>query len=69
MNPWFIWTSFKLLLAVLAQTTLVVDALAQHTHFAMSYSCITLLHCIDCVSSLFVGACPLSIDVYRRCDR
>ena len=35
----------------------------------MSWSCIILLHCIDCVSSLFVGACPLSVDVYRRCDR
>ena len=25
-----------------------------------------IVHCIDCVSSLFVGACPLSVDVYQR---
>ena len=29
----------------------------------MSHSCIILLHCIDCVSSLFAGNCPLSVDV------
>ena len=28
----------------------------------MSHSCVILLHGIDCVSSLFAGICPLSVD-------
>ena len=29
----------------------------------MSYSCIILLHCIDCVLSMFAGICPLLVDI------
>ena len=54
LNLWFKW----------AQTTLVVDALSQHTHLSMYYSCIILLHCIDCVLLYCRCLSPFS----RRCS-
>ena len=36
----------------------------------MSWSYIILLHCIDCVLSVFAGDCPpLDRRMFRRCDR
>ena len=52
-------TSFNLLLDALAQTTTYCHVMIMHH----------IVHYIDYVSSLFVDACPLSVDVYRRCDR
>ena len=45
------------------RTHLVLVALAQHTHFAMSYTCIILLHCIDCV---FLLCCRYLSPLVRR---
>ena len=55
LNPGFKPTSSKLLLVALAQTIAYCHVMIMHH----------IVHYIDCVSSLFVGACPLSVDVYR----
>ena len=47
----------------MAQTHLVVVALAQHTHIAMSLSCIIIVALHLLCSSLFDGICPLLVDV------
>ena len=53
LNLGFKPTSFNLLLVALAQITAYCHVMIMHH----------IVHCIDCVSSLFVGVCPLSIDV------
>ena len=51
LNLVFKPTSFNLLLVALAQTTTYCHVMIMHH----------IVHCIDCASSLFVGACPLSV--------
>ena len=53
LNLGFKPTSFNLLLVALAQTTAYCHVMIMHH----------IVHCIDCVSSMFVGICPLSVDV------
>ena len=56
----------------MAQTHLIIVALAQHTHFAMSHACIILLHNvgIDCASVLSaVGSAPEEYDEYLNEDQ
>ena len=55
LNLGFKPTSFNLLLVTFAQTTAYCHVMIMHH----------IVHCIDCVFSLFVGACPLSVNVYR----
>ena len=52
LNHVFKPTPFNLLLDALAQTTAYCHVMIMHH----------IVHCIDCVSSLFVGICPLSVD-------
>ena len=60
LNLVFKPTSFNLLLVALAQTHSYCHVIA----------CIILLHIVMCWLSSFsvAGVCPLSVDVYRRCD-
>ena len=51
LNLGFKPTSFNLLLVALAQTIAYCHVMIMHH----------IVHCIDCASSLFVGACPLSV--------
>ena len=51
LNLVFKPTSFNLLLVALAEIIAFFHVLSMHH----------IVHCIDCVSSLFVGACPLSV--------
>ena len=53
LNLVFKPTSLNLFLVALAQTTAYWHVMIMHH----------IVHYIDCVSSLFVGACPLSVDV------
>ena len=53
LNLGFKPTPSNLLLVALAQITAYCHVMIMHH----------IMHCIDCVSSLFVGVCPLSIDV------
>ena len=46
----------------MAQTHLVVVALAQTTAYCHVMIMHHIVHCIDRVSSLFAGVCPLSVD-------
>ena len=56
MNPWFIWTSFKLLL----------DALVQ----IIAYCHVMIMHHIVAFALIVFfsisGACPLSVGVFQR---
>ena len=52
LNLGFKPTPFNLLLVALAQSTAYCHVMIMHH----------IVHCIDCVSSLFVGICPLSVD-------
>ena len=52
LNLGFKPTPFNLLLVAFAQTTAYCHVMIMHH----------IVHCIDCVSSLFVGICPLSVD-------
>ena len=53
LNLGFKPTPFNLLLDALAQIIAYCHVIIMHH----------IVHCIDYVSSLFVGVCPLSIDV------
>ena len=53
LNLVFNPTPFNLLLVALAQIT-------SYCHVTFMHH---IVHCIDCVSSLFAGICPLSVDV------
>ena len=53
LNLGFKPTPFNLVLVALAQITAYCHVMIMHH----------IVHCIDCVSSLFVGVCPPSVDV------
>ena len=53
MNPWFIWTSFKLLLHALVQIIAYCHVMIMHHIVAFALI----------VFFSIVGACPLSIDM------
>ena len=55
MNPWSIWTSFKLLLDALVQIIAYFHGMIMHHIVAFALI----------VFFPIAGACPLSVDVYR----
>ena len=56
MNPWFIWTSFKLLLDALVQIIAYFHVMMMHHIVAFALT----------VFFSIAGACPLSVGVSRR---
>ena len=56
MNPWFIWTSFKLLLDALVQIIAYFHVMIMHHIVAFALI----------VFFSIAGACPLSVGVSRR---
>ena len=56
MNPWFIWTSFKLLLDALVQIIAYFHGMIMHRIVAFALI----------VFFSIAGACPLLIGVSRR---
>ena len=55
MNPWFKWTSFKLLIDALAQIIAYCHVMIMH--HIVAFALIVFLS--------IAGACPLSVGVFR----